>query len=77
LYNLPEKSLAGNVVAKKIDGKNAIQCLTIDVKTKPAESSVEVYPLHREIVQPLYENCPVQEWIKIANNSTVQRQFKI
>ena len=40
LYNLPEKSLTGNVVAKKIDGKEAIQCLTIDVKTKPIQSSI-------------------------------------
>lgn len=40
-------------------------------------SSIEVFPLHREIVQPIYEDCPVQETITIVNRSTVPRAFKI
>lgn len=77
LYNLPEKSLTGNVVSRNIDGKEAIQCLSIDVKTKPVQSQLEVHPLYRKIVQPLFENYAVNEWVKIRNNSTVARTFKI
>ena len=76
LYNLPEKSL-GNVVAKKINGREAIQCLSIEVKTKPVHSQLEVYPLYRKIVQPLYENYGVNEWVKICNNSSVRRFYSI
>jgi hypothetical protein len=77
LYNLPEKSLTGNVVSKNIDGKEAIQCLSIDVRTKPVQSQLEIHPLYRKILQPLYENCGVKECIKITNNSSVPRTFKI
>ena len=77
LYNLPEKSLTGNVVAKTIDGKEAIQCLSIDVQTKSVQSDLEVYPLYRKIVQPLYEGHGVTEWLRIVNHSSVIRQFRI
>jgi hypothetical protein len=77
LYNLPEKSLTGNVVAKSIDGKEAIQCLNIDVKTKPVASQIDVYPLYRRIAQPLYKDHAVHEWLRIANNSSVARRFRI
>ncbi len=33
--------------------------------------------MHREIIQPIYENCTVQETITIVNNSPVKRTFHI
>ena len=54
-------------MAKKIDGKEAIQCLSVQLITKPIQSSVSVYPLYRKIVQPLYENYAVEEPIKLIN----------
>jgi hypothetical protein len=54
LFNLPEKSLSGNVVSRNINGIEAIQCLTIEIKTKPAYSDIQIFPIHREIVQPIY-----------------------
>jgi hypothetical protein len=59
LFNLPEKSLSGNVVSVNIDGIDAIQCLTIEIRTQPAYSDIEIFPIHKEIVQAIYENHPV------------------
>lgn len=77
LFNLPEKSLPGSVVSKNINGIDAIQCLTVELRTRPAHSHVELFPLHREIVQPIYQNVPVYEAITIINHSTVKRGFRI
>ena len=40
LFNLPEKSLAGNVVSTKINGIDAIQCISIEIRTRPSYSNV-------------------------------------
>ncbi len=77
LFNLPEKSLPGSVVARKINGVDAIQCLTLEIRTRPAHSQLEISPLHRAIVQPIYEDCPVTENITISNHSSVPRTFRI
>jgi hypothetical protein len=77
LFNLPEKSLPGSVVSKSINGIDAIQCLTVEIRTRPAHSAIDLFPLHRAIVQPIYENCPVQENITIVNRSSVRRAFRI
>ena len=77
LHNLPPKSLVGNLVTKNIGGIEAIQCLTVEVVTQPALSHLEVYPLHQQIVQPIFWECPVSELVTIANHSPQTRTFRI
>ena len=65
------------MVSKKIDGKEAIQCLSIRLETKPKPSDIAIHPLFRKIVQPLYQNYAVDEKFTISNSSAVDRKFKI
>lgn len=77
LYNLPSKSLANNSITRKINGVDAIQCLSIQVNTKPILSNLSIYPLHQQIVEPIYLNHPVQTSFTIQNHSTVARNYKV
>ena len=64
-------------MSRNINGIEAIQCLTIEIKTRPAFSDVQVFPIHRRVVSPIYQNTPVQETVTLINHSSVPRTFRI
>lgn len=47
LFNLPEKSLISKTQTKVINGIEAIQCLSLNVRTRPTQSELSVHPLHK------------------------------
>ena len=49
LFNLPEKSLVNKSNVRTINGIEAIECLVLNIKTRPTESTVAVFPLHKQV----------------------------
>jgi hypothetical protein len=77
LFNLPEKSLIVKSQVKTINGIEAIQCLAVNIKTRPTSSTVTVTPLHKQAVAKIYKSVPITEHFTISNNSSSQRQYKV
>ena len=53
----------------------AIECLRVDIKTSSKESALEVAPLHKKIIEPVYKGHFKTVTYKVKNNSETARQF--